>query len=247
MDHLIEIVKIFNNNEKDIYLRNKLINSLVNKKLYNNNSKLINKLNSALLYCFQNCENKFNTSEIFLNIFQIYKHDQNEKRNDDLLILMLNSMPNNEFNKLLISITDGQYLNNISNVETVFEYILKSNIYKYKYDNLIKEQLFEIFEKITKISKYNEIVSNKEELKEKFNNLLIILLSILLYMNENYDLKKNDINYLERLIVFLNKLKNNKLNLKVFKCLFLELYEYSNNIEKKLKYINNEEINLDSI
>ena len=246
MDHLIEIVKIFNNNEKDIYLRNKLINSLVNKKLYNNNSKLINKLNSALLYCFQNCENKFNTSEIFLNIFQIYKHDQNEKRNDDLLILMLNSMPNNEFNKLLISITDGQYLNNISNVETVFEYILKSNIYKYRNDNLIKEQLFEIFEKITKISKYNEIVSNKEELKEKFNNLLIILLSILLYMNENYDLKKNDINYLERLIVFLNKLKNNKLNLKVFKCLFLELYEYSNNIEKKLKYINNEEINLDS-
>jgi hypothetical protein len=213
--------------------------------LYNNNNKLINKLNSALLNCFQNYENKFNTCEIFLNIFQIYKYDKKEKMNDDLLILMLNSMPNNEFNKLLFSMTSGQYLNNISNVETFFEYILKSNIYKYKYDNLIKEQLFEIFEKITKISKYNEIVSNKEELKEKFNNFLIILLSILLYINENYDLKKEDINYLERLIFFLNQLKNNKLNLKVFKCLFLELYEYSNNIEHKLKYINSEEINID--
>jgi len=31
--------------------------------------------------------------------------------------------------------------------------------------------------------------------------------------------------------------------LKVFKCLFLELYEYSNNIENKFKYIYNEEIN----
>ena len=148
MDNLIEIVKIFNNNENDIYLRNKLINSLVNKKLYNNNSKLINKINSELLNCFKICENKFNTGEIFLNIFQIYKNDKKEKMNDDLLILMLNSMPNNEFNKLLISINSDQYLNNISNVETVFEYILKSNINKYKYDNLIKDQLFEILEKI---------------------------------------------------------------------------------------------------
>jgi len=247
LDNLIEIVKIFNNNENDIYLRNKLINSLVNKKLYNNNSKLINKLNSELLNCFKICENKFNTGEIFLNIFQIYKNDKKEKMNDDLLILMLNSMPNNEFNKLLISINSDQYLNNISNVETVFEYILKSNINKYKYDNLIKDQLFEILEKITKISKYKEIVSNKEELKEKFNNFLIILLSILLYINEDYDLKKDDINYLETIRFFLNKLKNNKLNLKVFKCLFFELYEYSNNIEKKLKYINSEEINLDNL
>ena len=52
MNHLIEIVKIFNNNELDIYLRNKLINSLVDKKLYNNNTKLINKLNFDLK---QNC------------------------------------------------------------------------------------------------------------------------------------------------------------------------------------------------
>ena len=229
----------------DIYLRNKLINSLVDKKLYNNNIKLINKLNSELLNCFQNFENKFNTSEIFLNIFQIYKHDKNEKMNDDLLILMINSMPNNEFNKLLISINSSQYLDNISNAETVFGYILKSNIHRYSNDKLIKKQLFEIFDKITKINKYNELVSNKEELKEKYNNFLIILLSILLYINENYDLNTNDedINLIEKLRFFLNKLKDNKLNLKVFKCLFLELYEYSNNIENKLKYINNEKIN----
>lgn len=229
----------------DIFLRNKLINSLVDKKLYNNNTKLINKLNSELLNCFQNFENKFNTSEIFLNIFQIYKHDKSETMSDDLLLLMLNTMPNNEFNKLLISITTSQYLNNISNVETVFGYILKSNFYKYKYDNLIKKQLFDILERSTNISKYNELVSNKEELKEKFNNFLIILLCILLYINDDYALN-DDFNYFEILRVFLNKLKNNKLNLKVFKCLFLELYEYSNNIENKLNYINNEEINSES-
>ena len=176
----------------DTYLRNKLINSLVDKKLYNNNTKLINKLNSALLNCFKNFENKFNTSEIFLNIFQIYKHDKNDKINDDLLILMINSMPNNEFNKLLININSSQYINNISNLETVFSYILKNKIHKYSKDKLIKKQLFEIFDKITKINKYNELVSNKEELKEKYNNFLIILISILLYMNENYDLNTYD-------------------------------------------------------
>jgi len=76
LDHLIEIVKIFNNNDLDIYLRNKLINSLVDKNLYNNNTKLINKLNYELknnCLLIKNKSSISNNSEKINNINDINK------------------------------------------------------------------------------------------------------------------------------------------------------------------------------
>ena len=118
-DHIIlqfiKIIEIFNENEdKDIELRNKLINSLLNGKLYNNNKNLINQLNHGLLNCFQKFKNKFNTCEIFLNIINIYNNQENENSNNDMNIkAILNTMPINEFYELLNCIKDKKYLKNI--------------------------------------------------------------------------------------------------------------------------------------
>ncbi len=56
------MIEIFNDN-KEINFRNKLINSLFNNKLYNNNNKIINIFTNEIVKLLENFENKYNTCE----------------------------------------------------------------------------------------------------------------------------------------------------------------------------------------
>ena len=87
MNHFIIIIEIFKDNEdNDIEFGNKLINSLLNPKLYNNNyKKYINKLNHIILDYIQKFKHKFSTCELFLNMI-INNHQEEEKYNNDIIL-----------------------------------------------------------------------------------------------------------------------------------------------------------------
>ena len=92
----------------------------------------------------------------------------------------------------------------------------------------------------------NEIKENIDEgLNEKyFRQFLAKLISILLHIGDNYILQNNNIDYFDKLKCFLKNLKNEKLNLSIFKAFFFELFEdNSKTNDNKLKYFDNK-INL---
>ena len=273
MNHFIIIIEIFKDNEdNDIELGNKLINSLLNPKLYNNNyKKYINKLNHIILDYIQKFKHKFSTCELFLNMI-LNNHQEEEKDNNDIILkTILINMPDNELSKLLSNLKETQYLKNISKIEIIFNHIIK-NMNKYKNNNNIKMKLFEFFEGIIDANKYNDIINflenssksniieekkdNKNIIKDNFNNqkenyfikFFSELISIIIEISDNYSLENSGINYLDKLKVFLGKINNGKLILGVFKALFFQLYETESNnhaIDNKLKYFDND-CNLDN-
>ena len=213
-----------------------------------------------------------------MNILTIYNNQENENTNNTLIIkTILNTMPINEFYKLLTCIKEKKYLNNIPKIEIIFNHIIR-NINKYKNNNIIKNLLFEILKEVLEYDKYNDFISsekeenknfdetkellnnnillenpycnNKKKIKNKLNSnynekyfckCLVELISILIEVNNNNILLvNNDIDYLNKLSLFLLKIKNEKLNIGIFKSFFYELYETeSDNVENKLKYFDN--------
>ena len=85
---LIKIFKIFNENG-EIQLQNKMINSLTNKKLYINNNK--NYLYEIFFFEIINVSNNIcqtiSTCEILLNIIQMNNFISNEKINEINILL----------------------------------------------------------------------------------------------------------------------------------------------------------------
>ena len=263
---LIKIFKIFNENG-EIQLQNKMINSLTNKKLYINNNK--NYLYEIFFFEIINVSNNIcqtiSTCEILLNIIQMNNFISNEKINEIniLLDIIIVNMPFNEFIFLLIKIKDDKYLNDIKNnfvnIKIIMNKIflnLNALLKKYQNNNeieLIKNKLEEIFNKYTDINKYNEII-NLEKLfldENKFLIFLFELLSILLQLNNNYLLTNRNIYYFEKIISFLKdiKIKDKRMDLGFFKTFFFELYDANKYINKsiikdpsiqRLKYIENE-------
>ena len=263
---LIKIFKIFNENG-EIQLQNKMINSLTNKKLYINNNK--NYLYEIFFFEIINVSNNIcqtiSTCEILLNIIQMNNFISNEKINEIniLLDIIIVNMPFNEFIFLLIKIKDDKYLNDIKNnfvnIKIIMNKIflnLNALLKKYQNNNeieLIKNKLEEIFNNYTDINKYNEII-NLEKLfldENKFLIFLFELLSILLQLNNNYLLTNRNIYYFEKIISFLKdiKIKDKRMDLGFFKTFFFELYDANKYINKsiikdpsiqRLKYIENE-------
>ncbi len=82
MDDFFKIIETFNDNK---YLRNKLINSLLNNNLFKNDSTLINKLINKI----PNLGYAIDSKEILLNIIMIY-NDKDEASAHILIKKILN-------------------------------------------------------------------------------------------------------------------------------------------------------------
>ena len=234
LDEFISIIKIFDNNEgnDNIYLRNKLINSLFNNNLYKNNKNLINKLINKIT----DLNYDINSGEILLNMIQIYS-DTDEGSALILIKRILNKMEDKDISELLKCIKQTQYLNFINRVEVIFSHIITEKMAnKYKNNDDIKNTLYEIFKEL--INDYNNNIEIKKEKKdlnyeENYNKCLFELISLLIQLSDNYNLNKDFFEIIEN---FMKKIKNEKLIINIFKTLFFELYETT---EDLLKYIDN--------
>ena len=116
------------------------------------------------------------------------------------------------------------------------------------------------FDEVKELPNNNIIVenydfNNKKNIKDVLNpyynkkyfcKSLVELISIIIEINDNLNLENNETDYLNKLNLFLLKIKNEKINIGIFKAFFYELYETeSDNVENKLKYFDND-INLDN-
>ena len=216
-------------------------------------------------------------------------------------------MRNDEFTLLISKLKEKYFLNNISNLEIIFNHIINNYISKCRIND-VKTKLYEILDELIDSIKYNEIISNqndqqcciclcnykdneitkallcghifhqscidkcrsekcplcknnvKNEIKgENEKNINIInnnniedslnkscfrktlteLISILINISDNYLLQNNDIDYFEKLEYFLLEIKNDKLNLSIFKALFFVLFRTDsepNLFENQLQY-----------
>ena len=147
---------MFNDNDnRDNYLRNKLINSLFNNKLYNNNNKIINIFTNEIVKLLENFENKYNTCELLLKVMKFHQHP---KKISKIIKIILKNIPNNEFQQILIYMREIKYLKNIINVEIIFNFIIENALDKYKNNIYIQDSLYKIFEELTNINDYNLII-----------------------------------------------------------------------------------------
>ena len=190
-----------------------------------------------------NLNYEIKSSEIFLNIIQIY-NDTDEGSALILIKRILNKMEDKDISELLKCIKQTQYLNFINRVEVIFSHIItEKTAYKYKNNDDIKNTLYEIFKEL--INDYNnniEIKKDKKDLnyEENYNKCLFELISLLIQLSDNYNLKKD---FFEIIDNFLKKIKNEKLIINIFKTLFFELYETKENLSQ---YIDNK-INIDAL
>ena len=149
-------MEIFNDNE--IYVKNKLINSLINNKLYKNDTILINMLNTGLEKLFSISNYKLFTSEIFINILIMHDIKYNKKPHDDkLLKTALQHMPNDEFLSLLSLLINNKYLN----IEDLKKHDNNENI-----SNFLKHLNHNNFQNKSKLTKKilkEEYQNNKED------------------------------------------------------------------------------------
>ena len=211
----MSIIKIFHDNEgsDNIYITNKLINSLFNDNLYNNNKDLINKLMNKIV----NLGFDIDSSEIFLNIIQIY-NDNDEKSASILIKKILNNMTDKDIAELLKNLKNTQYINIIKRVEVIFRHIIvEKNIKQYKNNEEIKNTLYELFKELTNLDKVNEQMNKKDE--NHFYKCILELISFIVQLSDNYVL--ND-DFFEKIEIFLNRLKKDELIIGVFKALFFE-------------------------
>ena len=173
-------MEIFNDNE--IYVKNKLINSLINNKLYKNDTILINMLNTGLEKLFSISNYKLFTSEIFINILIMHDIKYNKKPHDDkLLKTALQHMPNDEFLSLLSLLINNKYLN----IEDLKKHDNNENI-----PNFLKHfnhNNFQNKNKLTKKILKEEYQNNKEDNKYIFHNC--DLMKSLTNKINNYNLK----------------------------------------------------------
>ena len=179
--------------DRDIYIRNKLLNSLFNNKLYNNSKNLIHKIISKISNCFQGFKYTPNTCELFLNVLQLYKGKDIKKIDGDKLLKnILDNMPNNEFIELLDSLKEDRYLKNISSIEIVFNHIIRNSINNYR-NTFMRNKLYEILDRVIDINIYKEIISNPcdNSLDKKCINEQMKRTEI---FNENNENSKNEIN-----------------------------------------------------
>ena len=242
---ILSLIEIFNKSG-EYNLQNKLINSLTNKQLYinQNNSKLCEIFIIELYNISNNIQNTFKTSEIFINIAQMNYFISSEKICEihKLLDVIISNFSLREFLSLLNQIKNEDYLNSdIFIMEIIFEKIY-SNIY-FILNNcnnnieLIMNELYEIFNIIIDINKYNNFidVKNKNINDIKFKKLLYILLSLLLQLN-NENLFGTNSQYFQKLIQFIKEKKINDINLVsgLFRTFFIELYDINKDINKKM-------------
>ena len=232
LDDFINIIKTFHTNigNDNIYLTNKLINSLFNNNIYNNNNDLINKLMNKIA----NLGFGIDSSEIFLSIIQIY-NDNDQSSASMLIKSILNNMKDSDISQLLKNLTHIDYKSIIGRVEVIFRHIItEKNVKQYKNNEEIKKILYEIFKDLTDLDKNKEYLEKRDsKFQNDYYKCIIELVSLLVQIFDNYNLSED---FFEKIESFLNKVKDDKLFLDIFRVLFYELYEKTDDI---LKYIDN--------
>ena len=179
------------------------------------------------------------SSEIFLNIIQIY--NDNEQNSASILIKkILNNMTDKDIADLLKYLKNTHYLNIINRVEVIFRHIIsEKNIKQYKNNEEIKNTLYEIFKEFTDLDKINDKLSKKDSYFEiNFHKCILELVSFIVQLSDNYVLN-ND--FFDKIEIFLKRIKKDGLIIGVFKALFFELYDTN---ENSLKYIESTNIGL---
>ena len=176
------------------------------------------------------------SSEIFLNIIQIY----NDNDAGSAIKTILNKMTDEDLSDLLKYLKNTQYINIINRIEIIFRHIItENNIKKYKHNEEIKNTLYEIFKDFTNYDKINKFLKEKDStFREAYYKCILELISFIIQLSDNYSL--ND-EFYEIIEIFLNKIKNEKLIIDIFKALYFELFDTK---EICLNYIESDNFNI---
>ena len=246
-------MKVFNENG-DISLLYKTINTLTNRNLYINNKNQI-KLFIMELYNSINELKNFHFSELFINILYMNNYIMNNEDNFEffeILYLIIDKMKYNELLSILSRLKNDIFLNKITTMEIsnrVLDFKIEKIIINNDYNeiNMVKMKLDELLDIFINSDNYNKLkISDNKE-----NTLAILLqelLSIILQLTNLND--KEYLKYYGKFISFIEARKKDKnLVTRIFKTFFFQLYETDIDINNnkltdfyktKLKYYENQ-------
>ena len=198
----------------------KLISKLKEKQYLKNFSNLEIIFNHIIINCISKCRNndvKTKLYEILDELIDIKKFNEiTSNQNDQQCSICLCNYKDNDIKVKLPCPCEHVFHKNC-----IYKWLENSEICPLCKTNVKNEKKGEN-EKNKNIINNNNIEDSLN--KNCFRKILTELIFILISISDNYLLQNKDIDYFENLQYFLLKIKNDKLNLSIFKAFFLALF-----------------------